>query len=93
LAGDSITAQGIFDIVKSYAAIVGLDLAPHDLRRSHAKLAYKGGAALEQIQFCLGHASLITTQLYLGLQLDLNDAPCDHLGLRSERLGGATTSK
>jgi integrase/recombinase XerD len=85
LAGHSITAQGIFDIVKSYAAIGGLDLAPHDLRRSHAKLAYKGGAALEQIQLCLGHASLITTQLYLGLQLDLKDAPCDHLGLRSER--------
>ena len=93
LAGESITAQGIFDIVKSYAAIGGLDLAPHDLRRSHAKLAYKGEAALEQIQICLGHASLITTQLYLGLQLDLNDAPCDHLGLRSDRLGRATTSK
>jgi site-specific recombinase XerD len=93
LRGDSITAQAIFNVVKSYAGIAGLDLAPHDLRRSHAKLAYKGGAALEQIQLCLGHASLITTQLYLGLQLDLNDAPCDHLGLRSETLGGAAKIK
>ena len=46
----------------------------------------RGGAALEQIQLCLGHASLITTQLYLGLHLDLKDAPCDHhLGLPNRR--------
>jgi|GEM_PF-2625703 hypothetical protein len=32
---DSITAKGIFDIVKSYAAIVGLGLAPHGLGRLH----------------------------------------------------------
>jgi hypothetical protein len=31
--------------------------APHDLRRTFAKLAHKGRAGLEQIQLNLGHAS------------------------------------
>ena len=31
-------------------------LAPHDLRRTFAKLAHGGRAALEQIQLSLGHA-------------------------------------
>jgi hypothetical protein len=41
----------------------------------------KGYAALEQIQLSLGHSSVVTTELYLGLKQDLRDAPCDHLGL------------
>ena len=57
-------------------------LAPHDLRTTFAKLAHKGRAALEQIQLSLGHASIQTTERYLGVQQDLTDAPCDHLGLR-----------
>ncbi len=32
--------------------------APHDCRRTFAKLALKGGARLEQIQLSLGHASI-----------------------------------
>jgi hypothetical protein len=37
---------------------------------------------LEQIQISLGHASIVTTERYLGVRQDLQDAPCDHLGLR-----------
>ena len=40
-----------------------------------------GHAALEQIQLSLGHASILTTERYLGVRQDLADAPCDHLGL------------
>jgi hypothetical protein len=29
----------------------------------------------------LGHASIVTTELYLGIRQDLRDAPCDHLGV------------
>ncbi len=57
-------------------------VVPHDLRRTFAKLAYKGGAALDQIQLSLGHESIQTTEAYLGVEQDLTDAPCDHLGLR-----------
>jgi integrase len=56
-------------------------LAPHDLRRTFAKLAHKGDAPLEQIQLSLGHASIQTTERYLGVKQSLSDAPCDHLGL------------
>ena len=59
-----------------------LMIEAHDLRRTFAKLAHKGHAALEQIQISLGHASIQTTERYLGIEQDLTDAPCDHLGLR-----------
>lgn len=81
LRGERMTAQSIFECVKKYAAKCGLEIAPHDLRRSFAKLAHKGKAALEQIQLSLGHASIVTTERYLGVRQDLTDAPCDHLGI------------
>ena len=83
LCGDTMTAQSIFETVKKYAAEIGLkEIAPHDLRRTFAKLAHKGRAALEQIQLSLGHASIQTTERYLGVRQDLTDAPCDRLGLK-----------
>ena len=85
VAGDSMTAQSIFEVVRLYGAKIGVpELAPHDLRRTFAKLAHKGRAALEQIQLSLGHASVVTTEKYLGVRQDLTDAPCDHLGLTVE---------
>jgi hypothetical protein len=83
LAGERMTAQAVFNTVKLYAAAIGVEnFAPHDLRRSYAKLAHKGHAPLEQIQISLGHASIQTTERYLGVEQDFTDAPCDHLGLR-----------
>jgi integrase len=41
-------------------------LAPHDLRRTCAKLCHGSGGELEQIQFLLGHVSVLTTERYLG---------------------------
>jgi site-specific recombinase XerD len=83
ISGESMTAQSIFETVKVYAEMLGMkSIAPHDLRRTFAKLAHKGRAALEQIQLSLGHASIQTTERYLGVQQDLTDAPCDHLGLK-----------
>ena len=60
----------------------GFGVAAHDLRRTFSKLAHKGGAGLEQIQLTLGHASIQTTERYLGLSQNLTDAACDRLGLR-----------
>lgn len=59
-------------------------IAPHDLRRTFAKLAHKGHAPLEQIQISLGHASIQTTEKYIGLEQNLADAPCDQLGIRAK---------
>ena len=77
----TLTAQSIFLILVDYGDRMGLRFAPHDARRSFAKLAHRGRAALEQIQIALGHASIQTTERYLGVRQDLSDAPCDHLGL------------
>jgi len=83
---DRLTPESVYKIVQHYAGLLGLRIVPHDLRRTHAKLAHKGGAALEQIRFALGHASVRTTEIYLGLKQDLKDAPCDHLNLLTEGL-------
>jgi site-specific recombinase XerD len=83
LMGESITPQTIRDIVVSYAEkLKNEGIAPHDLRRTFAKLAHKGGSPIDQIQLSLGHDSIQTTEKYLGVEQDLTNAPCDHLGLR-----------
>lgn len=88
MRGSSISGQAIYNTVVRYVATLGLgDVAPHDLRRTFAKLSYRGGADLDQVQLALGHASLLTTQRYLGLALDLSDAACDRLGFMVE-VGG-----
>lgn len=79
--GGFMTAQAIFDVVCEYATKTGITVKPHDLRRSFAKLAHKGNAPIEQIQLSLGHASVQTTERYLGVKQDLHSAPCDVLGL------------
>ena len=77
-----ITAQAVFEAVVGYARQSGLGkITPHDLRRTFAKLAHLGRAPLEQIQISLGHASIQTTERYLGLRQNLHDAPCDRLGI------------
>jgi len=82
---ESLTPQAIRDIVKQYAEQIGKpELAAHDMRRSFAKLAHKGGSGLDQIQLSLGHLSIKTTEKYLGVSQNLTDAPCDHLGLALE---------
>lgn len=81
--GDGITPQAIYNIIVRYAGeLKKARVAPHDLRRTFAKLAHKGGASIDQIQLSLGHESIQTTEEYLGVEQDLTDAPCDHLGLR-----------
>jgi site-specific recombinase XerD len=83
LMGERMTEQAIYNIVVSYAQkLEKQGIAPHDLRRTFAKLAHKGGSPIDQIQLSLGHDSIQTTEKYLGVEQDLTDAPCDHLGLR-----------
>jgi len=83
IVGESMTPQAVRDVVVDYAGRRGFtSIAPHDLRRTFAKLAHKGGAGLDQIQLSLGHSSIQTTERYLGVEQDLTDAPCDHLGLK-----------
>jgi integrase/recombinase XerD len=83
--GQGMSAASIYGVVSEYAEKLALALKPHDLRRTYGKLAHKGGAKIEQIQLSYGHASLTTTERYLSIDQDLEDAPCDHLGLSGQR--------
>jgi site-specific recombinase XerD len=72
----------VWHVVKQYAAQVGiLKLAPHDLRRSCARLCHSAGGELEQIQFLLGHVSVQTTEKYLGCKQRLREAVNDQIGI------------
>lgn len=86
LAGEGLTAQAVYLIVRGYAGQLGMRVAPHDLRRTFAKLAHRGRSPLEQIQLSLGHQSILTTEHYLGVRQSLTDAPCDHLGIELQAL-------
>jgi site-specific recombinase XerD len=66
-----ISSDAIHDIVSWYGRQLGLDIAPHDLRRTLAQMLRKAGAPLEQIQFTLGHSHVGTTVIYLGSKLEL----------------------
>jgi site-specific recombinase XerD len=50
--------------------------------RACAKLCRAAGGELEQIQLLLGHASVQTTERYLGTRQDLVHAPNDAIKLR-----------
>jgi integrase/recombinase XerD len=81
VGGTSLTAQAVFAVVREYGRQVGLEIRPHDLRRTCAKLCRAAGGDLEQIQLLLGHASIQTTERYLGTRQNLAEAPNDRLGI------------
>ena len=72
----------MWSFVKEFAARVGIEqLAPHDLRRTCARLCHSAGGELEQIQFLLGHVSVQTTERYLGCKQRLREAVNDRIGI------------
>jgi site-specific recombinase XerD len=87
--GNGISENVVLYVVRNCAR--GTDfapLAPHDLRRTCAKLCHVNGGELEQIQFLLGHASILTTERYLGCKQNLEEPVNDRFGcLFSKNLG------
>jgi integrase len=83
--GDGITQNVIWYVVKDCATRVGIKaLAPHDLRRTCARLCHDAGGELEQIQFLLGHASVQTTERYVACKQELRSAVNDRLPFASQ---------
>lgn len=75
-----VTTSVVWSAVKRYAARIGIaQLAPHDLRRTCARLCHDAGGELEQIQFLLGHASVQTTERYIGCRQNFREAVNDRL--------------
>jgi len=55
VAGDAVSEKIIWQLLRPYAAAVGVaGIAPHDLRRTTAKLCRAAGGELEQINCCSG---------------------------------------
>ena len=68
----NLTPQAVYNVVREHVLAAGYtnqkgepSFAAHDLRRTAAALALKGGADLRQIRQMLGHASITTTERYL----------------------------
>jgi site-specific recombinase XerD len=81
--GDRLSEKVVWQMLKPYVARIGVaHVAPHDLRRTTAKLCRAAGGELEQIQMLLGHSSVQTTERYLGTKQDLAHAPNDGINLR-----------
>lgn len=79
--GTGISENVVWYVVRSCARHLAVDhLAPHDLRRTCAKLCHVNGGELEQIQFLLGHASVLTTERYLGCKQNLEEPVNDRFG-------------
>ena len=87
--GDGISQNVVWHVVKGCCEKAGLQhIAPHDLRRTCANLCHTSGGEIEQIQFLLGHASVQTTERYLGCKQNLGH-PVNDL-FRLGNIGGAT---
>ena len=82
LWGNGMSPKVLWDVVRTAAARAGIEkLAPHDLRRTCARLCHLAGGELDQIQFLLGHVSIQTTERYLGCKQRLRCAVNDRLGI------------
>jgi len=82
--GSGISQNVVWYVVKTCCERAGLEhIAPHDLRRTCAKLCHSSSGELEQIQFLLGHASVQTTERYLGCKQNLGHPVNDLFNLRT----------
>jgi integrase len=83
ICGERMSEKVVWQFLQRYADAAGVPgIAPHDARRTCAKLCRAAGGELEQIQLLLGHASVQTTERYLGTRQDLVHAPNDGIKLR-----------
>jgi site-specific recombinase XerD len=82
--GRGISQNVVWYVVRTCCQKAGLDhIAPHDLRRTCAKLCHDCGGEIEQIQFLLGHASVQTTERYLGCKQNLGHPVNDLFDFRT----------
>ena len=78
--GKHMCGQSVLELVDKYGRMLGKEkLRPHDLRRTYARIGYDSGVDIGQISKLLGHASIATTQRYLGLEIDLNKTVSDFI--------------
>jgi len=62
--GGTLTGDGIYKLVRSYARKLGVTIGAHALRATAATNALEHEADIAKVQEWLGHANIATTRLY-----------------------------
>ncbi|MBD3321039.1 MAG: site-specific tyrosine recombinase XerD [Chitinivibrionales bacterium] len=64
--GKQLSRMGIWKIIRKYAVAAGMQkkVSPHTFRHSFATHLLEGGADLRLVQEMLGHANIVTTEIY-----------------------------
>lgn len=66
--GHAMSRQSVFQLVRKYALRMGVSgMHPHQLRHAFATHLLNRDAQVRDVQACLGHARLSTTQKYLSV--------------------------
>jgi site-specific recombinase XerD len=77
-AGRAITADGVYKVLRSYAATAKIDVlgfGPHSLRATAATNALDHEADIAKVQEWLGHANIATTRIYDRRRMRPEDSP------------------
>lgn len=77
-AGQAITPDGVYKLLKAYAATAKIDLqgfGPHSLRATAATNALDHEADIAKVQEWLGHANIATTRIYDRRRTRPEDSP------------------
>lgn len=78
--GEGLSTHAVWLIVDRYAREANLPhVAPHDLRRTFGRICYELAKDLKHVQALLGHASALTTERYLGLDLNIIEPANDKI--------------
>jgi integrase/recombinase XerD len=64
--GTALSRMGIWKIIRQYVRLsgIGKQVSPHTFRHSFATHLLEGGADLRTVQEMLGHANIVTTEIY-----------------------------
>jgi len=74
----SITPDGVYNVLRRYASIVGIDIegfGPHALRATAATNSLEHDVDIAKVQQWLGHANISTTRVYDRRQMRAEDSP------------------